>query len=186
VPADRELILCVSAAYRHKNLDTLVRAFAEVRKQRPDSHLVVVGQPPEQLIGARRRESLSTLVEHFGLATHVTLLGYVTDAELGALYRRASVVAVPSLFEGFGLPTVEALGLGVPVVSTRCGALEEVSLGLARYVDDPMSATEIAGALTDVLGSGALASPSAADVERVRARYDPRAVAELYRTAVEQ
>ena len=184
VPADRELIVCVSAAYRHKNLDTLLRAFAEVRKQRPDSHLVVVGQPPEQLIGARRRESLTTLVEHLGLATHVTLLGYVTDAELGALYRRASVVAVPSLFEGFGLPAVEALGLGVPVVSTRVGSLVEVSLGLADFVSDPTAPVEFAAHLVAVLASPSTFTPTAADQTRVREHYAPRRIAAIYDEAV--
>jgi len=183
VPRDRELVLCVSGGYRHKNLSMLVRAFADVATQRSDSQLVVVGQAPESLLGARPGVGVDGLVRELSLADRVTVLGYVTDAELGALYRAASVLAMPSLFEGFGLPVVEALGLGVPVVSTRAGSLTDVSLGLARYIDDPTSAVEMASALIDVLGEGA--RPSAADVERVRLRYDPIAVAELYRSAVE-
>ena len=186
LPADREVVLCVSGSYRHKNLETLVRAFAEVAVRRPESHLVVVGQAPELLLGARRGPVVSGLVSELGLADRVSLLGYVSDAELGALYRRASVLAMPSLFEGFGLPVIEALGLGVPVVSTRSGALAEVSLGLARHVDDPMSAAEMAGRLVDVLAEGDAARPLRADVERVRARYDPTTVAQLFRATVEQ
>jgi len=184
VPTDRELILCVSAAYRHKNLDTLVRAFAEVRKQRPGAHLVIVGQTPDQLIGARRSVGVSQLAEQLGVASNLTLLGYVTDAELGALYRRASVVAVPSLFEGFGLPTVEALGLGVPVVSTRCGALAGVSLGLADFVDDPMAHTDFAAHLVGVLASPASFAPTTADQLRVRDHYAPQRIAALYHEAI--
>jgi glycosyltransferase involved in cell wall biosynthesis len=186
LPADREIVLCVSGAYRHKNLQTLVRAFADVAVRRPDSHLVIVGQAPELLLGARQGTPVTGLVRELGLADRVSVLGYVSDTELGALYRRASVLAMPSLFEGFGLPVIEALGLGVPVVSTRCGALSEVSLGIARYVDDPMSAAEMAGRLVDVLTEGDAARPSSADVERVRARYDPTLVASLFKAAVEQ
>jgi glycosyltransferase involved in cell wall biosynthesis len=183
VPSDREIVLCVSGAYRHKNLQTLVRAFAEVSLKRPDSHLVVAGQAPELLLGARQAAGVGGLVRELSVSDRVTVLGYVSDAELGALYRRASVLVMPSLFEGFGLPVIEALGLGVPVVSTRCGALQEVSLGFARYVDDPMSATELATQLVDVLAKGDKARPTAADAEQVRARYDPRRVAGLYKDA---
>jgi glycosyltransferase involved in cell wall biosynthesis len=184
VPRDREIVLCVSGGYRHKNLETLVRAFADVALRRPDSHLVVVGQAPELLLGARAGVGVDGLVRELALTDRVTILGYITDAELGSLYRAASVLAMPSLFEGFGLPVVEALGLGVPVVSTRAGSLTDVSLGLAHYIDDPMSAAEMAEALIDVLSQGARARPSKAEVERVRARYDPRHVARLIAAAV--
>ena len=183
VPTDREIVLCVSGGYRHKNLSTLVRAFAKVAVKRPDSHLVIVGQAPELLLGARSGVGVDTLVRSLSLTDRVTVLGYVSDAELGALYRVASVLAMPSLFEGFGLPVVEALGLGVPVVSTRAGSLTDVSLGLARYIDDPLDAAEMAAALVAVLADGT--RPSKAGVEQVRARYDPTTVAELYLAAVE-
>ena len=155
VPRDREIVLCVSGGYRHKNLETLVRAFAEVAARRPDAQLVVVGQAPELLLGARPGVGVGSMARSLSLTDRVTVLGYVTDAELGALYRAASVLAMPSLFEGFGLPVVEALGFGVPVVSTRAGSLTDVSLGLARYLDDPTNAAEMAGALIDVLTDGA-------------------------------
>ena len=184
VPTDRELVLCVSGAYQHKNLDTLVHAFAEVAARRTDSHLVVVGQAPELLLGARQATGVGGLARQLGLVDRVTILGYVSDPELGALYRAAAVLAMPSLFEGFGLPVVEALGFGVPVVSTRCGALADVSLGLARYVDDPMSAAELAARVVDMLAEGTKGRPTAADAEQVRRRYDPRRIAGLVEAAL--
>ncbi len=184
VPTDRELVLCVAANYRHKNLPTLVRAFDKLRRQRADVHLVLVGQSPDQLLGARKAVGLSSLIGDLGLNDLVTTLGYVSDAELGALYRAASVLAMPSLFEGFGLPVVEALGLGLPVVSTRASSLPEVSLSLAHFVDNPLNASEMASALATVIDMGDSARPSPSDVEQVCTRYDPATIAKSYLAAV--
>jgi glycosyltransferase involved in cell wall biosynthesis len=186
VPLDREIVLCVAAGYLNKNLRTLVRAFAELRKQRDDVYLVLVGQSPDHLIGARKGVDVDSLVRELELENHVTTLAYVSDPELGALYKAAAVLAMPSLFEGFGLPVVEALGLGVPVVSTRSGSLPEVSLGLARYVDDAMSSTDMATALADTLQQGTSGRPSAGDIGRLRARYEPATVAKLICAAVSE
>jgi glycosyltransferase involved in cell wall biosynthesis len=185
LPPNREIVLCVSGGYRHKNLNQLVRAFSDVAVKRPDSHLVMVGQAPEHLLGARHGSGVGGLVRELGLSDRVSVLGYVSDAELGALYRTAAVLAMPSLFEGFGLPVIEALGLGVPVVSTRAGSLASVSLELARHVEDPTDASEMAAALTAVLAAGDAGRPTAAEVERVRAHYDPVGVAALYQAAVD-
>jgi glycosyltransferase involved in cell wall biosynthesis len=184
VPVDREIVLCVAAGYRHKNLPTLVRAFADLRRQRDGVHLVLVGQSPDQLIGARTGDDVDSLVHELDLDNHITSLAYVSDPELGALYRAAAVLAMPSLLEGFGLPVVEALGMGVPVVTTRAGSLPEVSLGLARYVDDSMSPVEMASALADTLKQGTPGRPSAGDIRRVRAHYEPATVAKLICAAV--
>jgi glycosyltransferase involved in cell wall biosynthesis len=177
LPTDREIVLCVSGGYRHKNLETLVRAFARVASVRASSHLVIVGQAPDQLIGARQGAGVGALVRELALVDRVAVLGYVTDAELGALYRRASVLAMPSLFEGFGLPVVEALGLGVPVVCTRAGGLSEVARGLAIQTDDPLDPAELAAALRSVLDDPQSATPSADERAALREHYSPRRVA---------
>jgi glycosyltransferase involved in cell wall biosynthesis len=151
VPSDRELILCVAASWRHKNLPTLVGAFAAVTRRRKDAHLVLVGQVSGRLLGAKMADDVGALVAEMGLLDQVTVLGYVPDAALGALYRSAAVVAIPSLFEGFGLPVIEALGLGVPVVSTRAGSPDEIALDLPVFVENPKDVDEFAERLLAVL-----------------------------------
>ena len=185
VPADRELIVCVSAAYRHKNLHTLVRAFAVVRRVHPEAHLVLAGQQPDQLIGARAGTGVSGLVSELGLTDSVTMLGYVDDASLGALYQQASVLAMPSLFEGFGLPVVEALGLGLPVVSSRAGAMPDIAFDLEVPVDDPLDANEFAAQLQSVLDSPSRYAPSSADQQRIRDQHDPQRIARAFVAAVD-
>jgi glycosyltransferase involved in cell wall biosynthesis len=102
-----------------KGLTYLLEALAKLRIDEPEAHLVVVGEPRPAGDAARTMERL-------GLEGAVTFRPGVSDAQLVELYREASVVAVPSLYEGFSLPAVEAMACEVPVVATMGGALPEV------------------------------------------------------------
>ena len=84
------------------------------------------------------------------LNPHVRHLGYVTDEERQRLYRSASMLVVPSLDEGFGMPVVEAMTIGVPVVAANRGALPEVSGDAAQLVD-PLDDEEMAEAMRRIL-----------------------------------
>jgi alpha-1,3-rhamnosyl/mannosyltransferase len=101
-----------------KNLDRLVQAFQLVRAQRPELELVVAGAAPR---------------EH--LPAGVTMLGYTPTDHLVRLHRGAAVFAYPSLHEGFGMPIVEAMASGTPVVSSSHPSLDEASGGAAVRVD---------------------------------------------------
>jgi glycosyltransferase involved in cell wall biosynthesis len=180
VPTDRELILCVAASWRHKNLPTLIRAFAAVTRRRKEAHLVLVGQVPGQLVGAKMADDVGALVAEMGLRNQVTILGYVPDDALGALYRAAAVLAMPSLFEGFGLPVVEALGSGVPVVSTRAGSPDEIAMDLPVFVEDPKNAEEFAERLIAVLGDRQRYVPTQEAVARIRGHCSPLRIAGSY------
>jgi glycosyltransferase involved in cell wall biosynthesis len=177
VPTDRELVLCVAANYRHKNLPMLVRAFSDVARRRPDAHLVLVGQSPENLLGARHATGLDRLIDALGLRGKISRLGHISDPELGALYRAATVLAMPSLFEGFGLPVVEALGLGLPVVSSAAGSLRDVGLGLPILVDDPTDGRVFADYVVDVLTAPKRCAVAPLDSEKIRNYYSPLRVA---------
>lgn len=92
------------------------------------------------------------------LPAHVTLVGPVGDDELAALYRGARCLAYPSLYEGFGIPIVEAMACGTPVVTSRGGATEEVSGGAAVLVDpfDPADIARGIGEATETIRAAAL------------------------------
>jgi glycosyltransferase involved in cell wall biosynthesis len=135
----------------HKNLERLIAAFG-LLKQRPgheDLKLLIIGDEINKYGSLRRR------VESAGVRHDVRFFGFVPDSTLAALYRLASVFAFPSLYEGFGLPPLEAMASGTPVVTSRISSLPEV-VGDAAVLVDPYSVEDIAGGLERVLGDDAL------------------------------
>lgn len=182
-PGTDRYVLSVAAQYPHKNLGTLIEAFALVRgrPEHSDVRLVLAGQLGERLSGIAWHPRIEETIERLGLADAVHLTGYVSDEVLGELYRRAAVFAFPSLFEGFGLPAVEALGLGLPVLTTRRTSIPQATLGLATYVDDPLDADEMASRLGEMLADPGAHRPSPEAVGRIRGEYDPARVARRYR-----
>jgi glycosyltransferase involved in cell wall biosynthesis len=135
--APENLVLASGQRRPHKNWTGLIRALALVpEKIRPQ--LVVTG--------ARGEDPLRPLVEQLGLAPWVTLMGWVDDAELAGLQARARVMAMPTLAEGFGLPVLEAMASGLPVMASDLPVLREVGGDAVLYFD-PRSTRAIADAL---------------------------------------
>jgi glycosyltransferase involved in cell wall biosynthesis len=135
-PSGRPYVLAVGAGIERKNLAVAVRAVAGVE----GCDLLVAG--PD----GPATPALDALVRELGLADHVHRLGAVPDAELGALLRGAAALVHPSLDEGFGLPTIEAMAVGTPVLAARSGALPEV-VGDAGVLLDPTDPDAWAGAI---------------------------------------
>ncbi len=134
-------VLWVGSLRRHdprKALDGLLEAMSQV-----DGATLV-------LTGAEGDESQRLLGRAAELGVPLVLTGYVSDADLAALYRGAAVVAVPSLHEGFGLPVVEALACGAPVIASRTGNLPALAGGTAVLVP-PGDSRALAGALSELL-----------------------------------
>jgi len=142
----RPVALSASAKRPHKNLLRLLDAWALLPVERPV--LVLPGYPtPHE---GQLREHAARL----GLDPDVRFLGWMPAADLEGLYRIASCVVFPSLYEGFGLPVLEAMAHGVPVACSDRGSLREVAGEAARFFD-PESPEAIAGAVAELLGDPA-------------------------------
>ncbi len=134
----------------HKNLERLVEAYSILRRRGVQhARLLIIGDEVSKYPVLRR------LVHRFQLHPHVRFFGFVSDAMLSALYRLASVFVFPSLYEGFGLPPLEAMAAGAPVVASNTSSLPEV-VGDAALLVDPMDAGAIADAMARVLTDDAL------------------------------
>jgi glycosyltransferase involved in cell wall biosynthesis len=149
-------VLTVATLERRKNLETLLQAMKLVRAGRPELRLAVVGAPGWQ---APRLE-----------ADGILPLGYVEDEELAALYRGAEVFVYPSRFEGFGMPIVEAMACGTPVVASAHPSMDEAS-GEAALRADPENAESVAAAIGQALSEG---EPFISDGTRHARRFSAR------------
>jgi glycosyltransferase involved in cell wall biosynthesis len=149
--ADRRVVLCVSAALVHKNLDRLLDAFAGVLAADPDVQLVLVGHEGREY--ARLGERATAL----GVADHVSFTGWISAADLEGLYAVAACCAYPSLYEGFGLPVLEAMARGVPLACSDATSLPEVA-GDAALLFDPQDTASITAAILRVLDDPELAA----------------------------
>jgi glycosyltransferase involved in cell wall biosynthesis len=140
-------VLYVGTIEPRKNLVRLLQAFAQLRHR---------GRAPHQLIFVGQRgwkdEPVFQTVETLGLQDAVRFLGYVPHEVLIALYNLAEALVFPSLYEGFGLPVVEAMACGTPVITSRNGSLEEISGNAAEFIE-PTSIESIAEALHCVLNN---------------------------------
>ena len=146
----RPLVLTASAKRPHKNLARLIRAVALIPPHRRPL-LVLPGYPTPY------ESELRALARSLGIEGEVCLLGWVADRELDALYARASCFVFPSLYEGFGLPVLEAMARGVPVATSDRASLPEVAGDAALYFD-PLSPRSIAAALERLLADENLAA----------------------------
>ena len=139
-------VLFVGSDDPRKNLPTLVRAFARVKQRIPEVRLLKVGAPHFQ----REREHLLALIEELELTRNVLFFDGVSDEDLPLFYNAAGLLVLPSLYEGFGLPVVEAMACGTPVVCSDATALPEVA-GHSALLVEPSDDRQLAEALCRVL-----------------------------------
>jgi glycosyltransferase involved in cell wall biosynthesis len=160
-----KFVLYVGNVKPHKNLERLLDAF-HLLHQTPGLEqvkLVVIGDEISRYAALRRA------VHRYNLHKFVRFLGFLPDETLAIVYRLAGVFVFPSLYEGFGLPPLEAMASGTPVVTSNVSSLPEVA-GDAALLVDPTSAEAIADAMRRVLTDPALAAElSARGLKRARA-----------------
>lgn len=165
IPSGAEYILHVGTIHPRKNLDRLVEAFSLLHRRLPGRklHLVLAGGM------GYSGETVRQQVKHLGLENHVRFTGFVRVHDLPALYTGAACYALPSLYEGFGFPALEAQACGTPLVCAGTSSLPEVAGEGALYFD-PMAVDEMAGALQRVLTepdlAAMLATKGRANLER--------------------
>lgn len=174
-----------SADVPFKGLLPLVEAVAKVRTERPEAHLVVVGR-------LRPDSPVSAAIARLGLSGAVTFESGVSDDRMVELFAEATVAVVPSLYEGFSLPAVEAMACGVPLVATTGGALPEVvgESGTTGLLVPPGDPSALAAAIGTIMGAPELAGRLATNARRrVLERFTWRAcavaTADNYRWTIE-
>ncbi len=151
----RRYVLYLAGHDVRKNVETLVQAFAVVARADDDVTLAIGGRLPE-------RDKVPffdprPLVSRLDLESKVQFLGWVDEAHKPALYRGAACAAFPSRYEGFGLPVLEALACGTPLVTADAASLPEL-LGDAGFAVDPDDEQALAGAILSCLVDEAMAA----------------------------
>ena len=148
---DGPFVLYVGTFQPRKNVEPLIRGYTLMREGSDLSHkLVLVGKPKHQY------ESVFEAIETSPFRDDIILTGFVEDDDLPVLYNAADVFVFPTLFEGFGLPVVEAMACGTPVITTNVSCLPDVS-GEAAMLVDPNDPEAFATAMTNVLSDEAVA-----------------------------
>ncbi|WP_350304135.1 glycosyltransferase family 4 protein [Photorhabdus viridis] len=133
-------LLCVSNRKLHKNEPSLIQAFAKSNID-PAIKLLFTGNPTKEL---------TTLIKELNLSERIVFHGFVDDSDLPSLYRGALGLLFPSLYEGFGLPILEAMACGIPVLTSNITSLPEVA-GDAALLVDPYSVDDIAHGINQLV-----------------------------------
>lgn len=141
-------ILSVGHGRPYKNPEGTMRAFARIKRQprHVDVRLLVVGR-------GDTRSRLQALARRLNIENHIDFVGLVSNAELAFLMQHALLLSFPSLWEGFGLPVIEAFTFGCPVIASNVASLKEIATGAAWMINDPGSVTEIAAAMRTIINN---------------------------------
>lgn len=126
-----------AATWPHKNHTKLIKAFVLLHKSYPEYHLVLSG------IQKQKSDEISKMIAKLKLTTHVHTLGYIELKELPRVFKQAFALVYPSLFEGFGIPLVEAMSVGCPVIASSTTSIPEVAGNAALYFA-PASVSDMA------------------------------------------
>lgn len=141
-----KFILAVGTLEPRKNFSTLIKSFVIVKRKYPEYKLVIVGKKGWQY------GHIAAALKHYKLEKDVIFTGYLEDEHLQQVYSLAEVFVFPSLYEGFGIPPLEAMCCGCPVVSSNVASLPEV-IGEAGLLIDPKNAHKMAEAISSLISN---------------------------------
>jgi glycosyltransferase involved in cell wall biosynthesis len=139
-----DYILYVGSMFKRRNVDSLIKAFKIVLNKIPKSQLVLIGRIPSE------DNNILNLIQDKSISDHIIQINYVEDCELNLFYNAAGVLVYPSSYEGFGLPPLEAMRCGIPVIVSRFASLPEV-VGNAGIFVDPRNPDDIADKIYNLL-----------------------------------
>jgi len=176
-------VLYLGTLQPRKNIETLVRAYARLREQGSDDHVLVLAGPR-----GWQYEPIFDVIRQLGVESYVQLPGFVPDEEQALWYSSATVFAFPSRYEGFGLPLLEAMACGAPVVSSSASSLPEV-VGDAGLLVDPSDVEGWCEALRQLLEDEprrqALAAAGQARAQAFSWRRMAQETVQVYREVLE-
>jgi glycosyltransferase involved in cell wall biosynthesis len=169
----------VGTTNARKNLLRMLEAFALVAKAQSDLDLVVVGAADVD------EPAIREAVDRLGVGDRVHRLGYVSDQELAGIVAAAQLLVFPSLYEGFGMPVVEAMSAGVPVAASANPSLDE-ACGNAAARFDPLDVEAMAARISSVLGDASAADDLVTHGRAHAARFTWSAAGEAIAQAIEE
>ncbi len=140
----RPYLLFLGGEKPHKNVRNVIRAFGEARRERALPHALVLAGPMP-----KNRSRVEAMIAAHDLESRVFRTGIVPEEDLPGLFAGADAFLYPTLYEGFGLPVVEAMACGIPVLTSSTSALQEIAGGYA-YLVDPMDVDAIARGIVDL------------------------------------
>lgn len=159
----------VSSLLPHKNLKTIILALAKLKEAGSKAFLPLLVSG----VGGHQKQELEQMLKEHDLTEDVRLTGFVSDEVRNDLYKNCKVFLFPSIFEGFGMPPIEAMAFGASVITTKSSSLYEVTGGKCSYVEDPLSPDE----WKDVLEKEEYAK---ADISSLLAQYEPEEIARQF------
>ena len=143
-----QYVLYVGSELPRKNLGRLLEAFAIVKRNNPNARLIKIGSPSQR----RYFQKLKEQIRKLNLQDEVIILDHVSRSDLISFYNLANVFVFPSLYEGFGIPPLEAMACGTPVICSNSTSLPEV-VGDAAISIDPLNITSWADAISEILSN---------------------------------
>ncbi|MSR39784.1 MAG: glycosyltransferase family 1 protein [Planctomycetes bacterium] len=148
---NRPFVLYVGSIEPRKNLTTLIEAFATMHSRTKSNAVLAIAGG-----SGWKNSAIYAAIEQHGMKDKVHFLGFVTDPELIELYNTCTLFCYPSIYEGFGLPVIEAMSCGAPVITCRVASLPEVGGDAALYIDDPRDTAALSRLLQEVIEDPAL------------------------------
>ncbi len=173
-------IIAVNIQYKHKNAITLIKAFELVLNELTDMSLYLVGQESEWT------QYLKGYVTKHNLNSKIHFLGFIPREELLSLWKKARLYVNPSLYEGFGMTSVEAVLLGVPTLLSNLPVNREVTQDLCYYFDNYKNADLLASQILNILKAPININELKENQKKLANRYDYKRISALYWKLFEQ